>query len=88
MVKLLLLLAVLCALSVIGLWFGLGAHRGWSQTQIPEKKLDPVTEIEFTDYRTGFVPGIDFLVAGLIGSGVLFAIGLTISKIKPKTSTT
>lgn len=82
----LLVLTIVIDLAVIGVWFALGAHLGWSMTQVPVKKIDPVTEIEFTEYDHRFVPGVDFLAAGLIGSGTLFAFGLIFTKLtaKPK----
>ncbi len=86
MAKLLQIFAVLCALAVLGLWFALGANTGWTRNQIVEKFVDPVTEIESQRYKDGFIPGVDFLGAGLIGSGMLFAAGFAISRFKPKTS--
>jgi hypothetical protein len=56
-------------------WIGLGSHRGWTQTQIPEQSIDPITEIEFTEYREGFLPGVDFLVAGVAVGGLLMGVG-------------
>ena len=77
------LLALVFALCVILAWFGLGANRGWTKTSLVIKKVDPVTEIEFTEYQKGFVPGVDFLAAGLIGSFVIFSLSfLPFSKTK------
>lgn len=87
MAKLLQILAVFCALAVAGLWFVLGANTGWSRHQIETKKTDPVTEIEYSDYQPGFIPGLDFLGAGLLGSGLIFAVGFAISKFTPKSKT-
>jgi hypothetical protein len=84
MAKLLQIFAVVCALSVLALWAGLGAHTGWTRTQIATKHIDPVTEIEYDETKPGFVPGVDFLAAGLLGSGLFFVIGFGISKLKPK----
>ena len=78
MTVLLRLFAVLCAVTVIACWFSLGAHLGWTQTLAPVKKSDPVTEIEFTDYEARFVPGVDFLCAGLLGAAAIFALTLAI----------
>lgn len=84
MARLLQIFGVLCALSVLTLWFGLGANTGWTKTQIATKHIDPVTEIEYDENKPGFVPGVDFLVAGLVGSALFFAVGFGISKLKPK----
>ena len=82
MARLLQIFAVLCALSVLTLWFGLGANTGWTKTQIATRHIDPVTEIPYDDYKPGFIPGVDFLAAGLVGSALFFAIGFGISKLK------
>lgn len=79
------ILALIFALCVVLAWVGLGANRGFTKTAIAIKKTDPVTEIEFTEYQKGIVPGVDFLAAGLIGSGVFFA--LSFLPFKPKTKT-
>ena len=47
---------------------------GWSQTRIPVQRTDAVTATTFTDYEERFLPGVDFLVAGLLGSAVIFAL--------------
>ena len=80
------ILALVFALCVIVAWYGLGANRGFPKTAIAIKKTDPVTEIEFVEYQKGIVPGVDFLVAGIIGSGVFFALSFIPFKSKPKTS--
>jgi hypothetical protein len=69
-----------CLLAVIVTWVALGADRGWSKTLVPVAKIDPVTELEFTDYEKRFVPGLDFLVAGSAGSLFLVATGLMLAK--------
>ncbi len=86
MIRVLLILVVVIDIAVIGTWLALGAHPGWSMTQVPVKKIDPITEIEFTEYDQRFVPGVDFLGAGLVGSGALFAFGLILSKLSNKKS--
>lgn len=58
--------AIVIALAVLVIWIALGAHVGWSQTQVPTKQIDPITEIEYTEYEEGFVPGLDFVAAGLL----------------------
>lgn len=75
-------LAVLSALAVIGCWVAAGAHRGWSQNSVPTVHIDPVTEIEFTEYEKRFRPGVDFLAAGLIGSVALFGVTFLFSRKK------
>ena len=76
MTALLRVLAVLSAVAIIACWLSLGAHMGWSQTLVPVIKTDPVTEIEFTYYESRFLPGLDFLGAGLLGAAAIFALTL------------
>ena len=69
--------SVLCAvaailiLAVAGIWLAAGANRGWSKISVPVKRTDEVTGITVDDYQKRFVPGIDFLGAALLGSGIL-----------------
>jgi len=84
MIKFLRVLALLAALGVVSAWYLLGADRGWSKTAIPVKKTDPVTEIEYVEYDRRFVPGVDFLATGLLGSAALFALTLLLSKLQTK----
>jgi hypothetical protein len=74
MKKTLRIIAVLVALLAAGYWFVTGANLGWTKTQVAVKTADEVTGIEGFSYEKKFVPGVDFMTAG-IGSGVLlFAI--------------
>lgn len=75
-------LAVLSAVAIVACWFSLGAHMGWSQTRVPVQRTDAVTATTFTDYEERFLPGIDFLVAGLLGSAAIFALPLLMPKSK------
>lgn len=80
MSRVFLLCGVACLLAVIITWFSLGADRGWSKTMVPVHKIDPVTELEFTEYEKRFVPGVDFLIAGSAGSLFLVALGLFLGR--------
>lgn len=64
-------LAAVTALGALAAWLALGAHRGWTMTSVPRKAVDEVTGIEFLTYERGFVPGVDFLGAGLVMAGLL-----------------
>ncbi len=64
-------LALVIALGVMAWWFFAGANRGWTKTSVAHKEKDPVTEIEVDRYEKKFVPGVDFLTAGLVVSAVL-----------------
>jgi hypothetical protein len=75
-VPLLRALAALSAVAIVACWISLGAHLGWSQTRVPVQKTDAVTATTFTEYEERFLPGVDFLVAGLLGSAAIFALTL------------
>jgi hypothetical protein len=75
-------LAALSAVAIVACWISLGAHMGWSQTRIPVQRTDAVTATTFTDYEERFLPGLDFLVAGLLGSAAIFALPLVMLKSK------
>ena len=82
MATLIRILAVLCTVAVILCWFSLGAHIGGTHTAVPVKEGGIVTGIEFTKYQGRFVPGVDFLVAGVVGAAAIFALSLAASKTK------
>ena len=75
-------LAALSAVAIVACWISLGGHMGWSQTRIPVQRTDAVTATTFTDYEERFLPGLDFLVAGLLGSAAIFALPLVMLKSK------
>jgi hypothetical protein len=87
MARLAVILALVGAFAFTAAWLALGAHTGWTRMKIETKKVDPVTEIEFIEYRQGFVPGIDFLAAGLGGCAILLGAGLILSRFKSTTQT-
>ena len=63
--------AAILILAAAGIWLAAGANRGWTKTSVPVKRTDEVTGITVDDYQKRFVPGIDFLGAALLGSGIL-----------------
>jgi hypothetical protein len=75
-------LALLSAIAIVACWISLGAHMGWSQTRVPVQKNDTVTNTTFTDHEEQFLPGLDFLLAGLLGSAAIFALTLLIPSSK------
>ena len=76
MKKLVRILAVFLAIGVIAIWLATGANRGWTKTSRVVKTLDEITGIEGITYENKFLPGVDFLGAGLffatIVTGVSF----------------
>ncbi len=85
--RILVILAVAGALAVTAAWLALGANTGWTRMKIETKKIDPVTEIEFTEYAPGFIPGIDALAVGLGGCTFLLGLGWFLSRQQSKTKT-
>jgi hypothetical protein len=65
------ILAAALALGVVFIWAGRGANRGWTKTEKAISTRDEVTGLEGISYQKGFWPGVDFLVAGLLGAGVI-----------------
>lgn len=80
------LATVVILLATVGFWAAKGAHTGWSQNQVPLKQTDEITGIEYVTYEKRFVPGVEFLGAGLgVASGLLL-VSLFFSKNKPNPS--
>jgi hypothetical protein len=79
-----------CLVLITLIWWGLaGFHGGWTQTQIATVQVDEITGIEYTEYRSGFVPGVDFLFGGLAVALVFALKAFFLIKIfsnKPKSS--
>lgn len=78
------ILALVLALATGTFWAASGANRGWTRTSVPVKILDDVTGIEGIQYRKQFVPGLDFLGAGLLISGFALAASLFFRNLPSK----
>ncbi len=65
-------LALLVLIVAAGYWAAKGAHTGWSMHRVPVSQLDEITGIEYVIYEERFVPGIEWLGAGLGLAGLLF----------------
>lgn len=66
--------------GTVAFWALKGAHRGWSQNQVPTKQTDEITGIEFVTYEQRFVPGVEFLAGGFgLGAG-LFALSFLVQR--------
>ena len=74
----------LLALAFFSYWAAAGFNTGWTKDQVAIKKIDEVTGIEFVEYKKHFVPGLEFLVAG-VGFG-LGVIGVTFLFRKTKST--
>ena len=61
-----------------------GANRGWTKTSKPIMTFDEVTDIEGpTGEEKIFRPGVDFLGAALLASGVLLGLSFAFRNHKP-----
>ena len=69
--NLLRIVAVVLVMAAAGLWLAKGANRGWTKTSVTKKTVDDVTGIEGVTYEKGFIPGVDFLTAGLLAAVAL-----------------
>ncbi len=65
------LIALVVAGLVIAWWAAAGASRGWTKTSVERITVDEVTGLEGRTYEEKFVPGVDFLGAGLVGAAAL-----------------
>lgn len=74
--------SLLLALSIMAVWFFGGPNLGWTKNSVAHKVKDPVTELEVDVYEKRFVPGIDFLGAGLAVSG-LMGVGSFVFRQRP-----
>ena len=65
------LVALTVALGTIVLWFFGGPNLGWTKTSVMSEEIDPVTELKRPVWENRFLPGVDFLAGGLIGSALI-----------------
>ncbi len=77
------LIALFIALMTLALWFFGGPNTGWTRTNEMVKAVDPVTGLEAITWETRFLPGLDFLGAGLFGATVLCGASLLVRKPTP-----
>jgi hypothetical protein len=73
---------VLCAITLLW-WCRAGYNKGWTKTSVQEWKYDEITEISYPENSERFVPGVDFLAAGIALALVLLAISYLVRKSEP-----
>ncbi|MDG2170832.1 MAG: hypothetical protein P8L44_23225 [Opitutales bacterium] len=61
-------------------WLLGGARKGFYVISEEIPKLDPVTEIEYSERHDKFLPGIDFLLGGVILGGSFYLISFLFPK--------
>ena len=80
-------LAVIFALAAAILWLATGANRGWTKTSREVRQLDEVTGIEGITNVSAFVPGVDYLGAGLLAAVGLAGVSFFFRKPNQTTTT-
>ena len=70
--KLVQTLALFIAVTGLIVWLLGGARLGFFVVTEEIPKIDPVTEIEYTERQDKFLPGIDFLAGGFILGGSFY----------------
>jgi hypothetical protein len=66
--------------GILTFWMLNGAHRGWNMDRVPVEKTDELTGIAYVEYEDRFVPGMEFLGAGVAASAVLFGLSFLFRK--------
>ena len=74
------LAALFIALVTLVLWLFGGPNMGRTRMSEAVKVNDAVTGRESVASETGFLPGIDFLAAGLVGAGLVFGMSFLTRK--------
>lgn len=65
-------LALYVSLTGVIIWIIGGARRGFYVVSEEIHKIEPVTEIAYSDWHPKFLPGMETLLAALILSGSIF----------------
>jgi hypothetical protein len=76
------LFALFIALGTTIYWAASGTNSGWTKNSITITQTDDITGIEYTEYRDGFLPGIDFLGASFACCSLLTAASFFFRKTK------
>ena len=82
--RILRILALVLLVAATLTWLVTGANRGWTKTKVQKRTLDEVTGIEGISYEQRFLPGVDFLVAALVGSTLLAGTSFVFRGKKPE----
>ncbi|MGO9587361.1 MAG: hypothetical protein ACLP2Y_14295 [Limisphaerales bacterium] len=77
------IIAGVLIVGAIAFWAEAGANRGWTKTHVPKKTVDEATGLEGIQWQDKFVPGVDFLGAALLATGLLAGISFFIP-LKPR----
>jgi hypothetical protein len=78
------LLALFVLSTCLSWWWFSGADMGWTKTYVTIPATDEITGIQYEVKQEKFVPGVDFVAAGIGLSFVIFAASFLLSQRKPK----
>lgn len=77
MKRLLRILALVIFVVSAAIWAVRGANTGWTKDRVQETRIDEITGINHVVWHDTWLPGLDFLAAGLACSaGLLIASAL------------
>ncbi|NDG70192.1 MAG: hypothetical protein EBY32_02605 [Proteobacteria bacterium] len=78
------LLALFVLSTCLSWWWFSGADMGWTKTYVTIPATDEITGIQYEVKQEKFVPGVDFVAAGIGLSFGIFAASFLPSPRKPK----
>lgn len=78
------LLALFVLSTCLSWWWFSGADVGWTKTYVTIPATDEITGIQYEVKQEKFVPGVDFVAAGIGLSFGIFAASFLFSPRKPK----
>jgi len=78
------LLALFVLSTCLSWWWFSGSDMGWTKTYVTIPATDEVTGIPYEVKQEKFVPGVDFVAAGIGLSFGIFAASFLLSPRKPK----
>ena len=71
------------ALATVGVWLFGGPNLGWTKTSVPVTKVEEVTGLDQTVWEKRFLPGVDFVAAGLAAGVALFGVSFVFRRRPP-----
>jgi hypothetical protein len=78
------LLALFLLSTCLSWWWFSGADVGWTKTYVTIPATDEITGIQYEVKQEKFVPGVDFVAAGIGLSFGIFAASFLLSSRKSK----
>ena len=85
MKRLMRIASLVLAVAILGTWAARGANTGWTMNKVSTKQTDEITGIDQVVWVEKWVPGVDFLAAGLACSGILLIASVPFKSKKHQT---